>query len=86
MLPQGLKDNDISNFPTSYFNPCRRDKWNVACVVYDTKFPLWVNQGKIRDFACRLPLEASTMNFFIFLNFFLFILMVLVALTVILKV
>ena len=27
---------DISNFPTSYYNPCRRDLWNVACVVYDT--------------------------------------------------
>ena len=41
---------DISNFPTSYFNPCRRDKWNVVCVVYDTtsgKSSLWVNHGKI---------------------------------------
>ena len=27
---------DISNFPTSYYNPCRKDKWNVVCVVYDT--------------------------------------------------
>ena len=27
---------DVSNFPTSYFNPCRRDKWNVVCVVYVT--------------------------------------------------
>ena len=26
---------DISNFPTSYYNPCRKDKWNVGCVVYD---------------------------------------------------
>ena len=24
---------DISNFPTSYYNPCRMDKWNVACVT-----------------------------------------------------
>ena len=58
---------DISNFPTSYFNPCRKDKWNVACVVYDTtsgKSSLWVNHGKIRDFACRLPLKASTLNLF----------------------
>ena len=58
---------DISNFPTSYYNPCRRDKWNVACVVYDTtsgKSSLWVNHGKIRDFACRLPLRASTLNLF----------------------
>ena len=58
---------DISNFPTSYFNPCRRNKWNVVCVVYDTtsgKSSLWVNHGKIRDFACRLPLKASTLNLF----------------------
>ena len=56
---------DISNFPTSYFRPCRRDKWNVICVVYDTtsgKSSLWVNHGKIRDFACHLPLKASTLN------------------------
>ena len=55
----------ISNFPTSYFNPCRRDKWNVVCVVYDTtsgKFSLRVNHGKIRDFACHLPLRASTLK------------------------
>ena len=58
---------DISNFPTSYFSPCRRDKWNVVRVVYDTtsgKSPLWVNHGKIRDFACRLPSKASTLNLF----------------------
>ena len=58
---------DISKFPTSYFNPCRRDKWNVVCVVYDTtsgKSSLWVNHRKIRDFACRLPLRASTLNLF----------------------
>ena len=49
----------ISNFPTSYYN--------VVCVVYDTtsgKSLLWVNHGKIRDFACRLPLRASTLNLF----------------------
>ena len=37
---------DITNFPTSYCNPCRKDKWNVVCVVYDTnsiKSSLWVN-------------------------------------------
>ena len=27
---------DISNFPTSYNNPCGKDRWNVVCVVYDT--------------------------------------------------
>ena len=42
---------DISNFPTSYYNPCWKDKCNVVCVVYDTtsgKSSLWVNHGKIR--------------------------------------
>ena len=24
---------DISNFPTSYYTPCRKGKWNVDCVV-----------------------------------------------------
>ena len=58
---------DISIVPTSYYNPCRRDTWNVVCVVCDTtsgKSPLWVNHGKIRDFACRLLLRASTLNLF----------------------
>ena len=56
---------DISNFPTRYYNPCRKDKGNVVCVVYNTtygKSSIWVNHGKIRDFACRLPLKASTSN------------------------
>ena len=58
---------DISNFPISYYNPCRKDKWNVVCVVYDTtsgKSSLWVNHGMIRDFTCRLPLKAGTLNLF----------------------
>ena len=58
---------DISNFPTSYYNLCRRDLWNVVCVVYDAtsgKSSLWVNHGKIRDFACRLPLRGSTLSLF----------------------
>ena len=29
---------DNSNFPTSYYNPCRKDKWNVGCVVYDIPY------------------------------------------------
>ena len=56
---------DISNFPTSYFNPCRKDKLNVVCVVYDNtsgRSSLWVNRVRIRDFACRLTLRASTLN------------------------
>ena len=64
---------DISNFSTSYYNPCRKDKWNVVCIVYDTtsgKSSQWVNHGKIRDFARRLPLKASTLNLFIKLNRF----------------
>ena len=35
--------------------------------MYDAtngKSSLWVNHGKIRDFACRLPLQASTLNLF----------------------
>ena len=35
--------------------------------MYDTtssKSSLWVNHGKIRDFACRLPLKVSTLNLF----------------------
>ena len=58
---------DISNFPTSYYNPCRNDRWNVVCVVYDTtpgKSSLCGNHGKIRYVACRLPLKASTLNLF----------------------
>ena len=58
---------DISIFPTSYYNPCRKDKWNVVCVVHDITTSissLWVNHGKVRDFACRLPLKASTLNLF----------------------
>ena len=56
---------DISNYPTSYYNPCRRDGWNVVCVICDTtssKSSLWVNHVKICDFACRLPLKLSTLN------------------------
>ena len=58
---------DISNFPTSYYNPCQKDKWNVVCVVYGItsgKSSLWVNHGKICDFACCLPLKPSTLNLF----------------------
>ena len=58
---------DITNFPTSYYYPCRKDMRNVVCVMYDTtsgKSSLCVNHGKIRDFACRLPLGASTLNLF----------------------
>ena len=39
---------------------------NIVCVVYGTtsgKSSLWVNHGKIRDFACRLPM-TSTQNLF----------------------
>ena len=35
--------------------------------MYDTtsgKSSLWVNHGKIRDFAYRLPLKTSTLNLF----------------------
>ena len=56
---------DISNFPTSYYNTCQMDRWNVVCVVDNTtssKSLLWVNHGKICDIACRLPLKPSTLK------------------------
>ena len=52
---------DISNFPISYYNPCRRDKWNVVCVVYDItsgNSSLCVNHGKICKF--RVPSTLET--------------------------
>ena len=33
-------------------------------VHYSGKSSLWVNHGKIGDFACRLPLRASRLNLF----------------------
>ena len=41
--------------------------------MYDTtsgKSSLWVNHGKICDFACRLPLRASTLNLFNWVVYF----------------
>ena len=58
---------DISNLPTSYYNPCRKDRWNVVGVVYDTtssKSSQWVNHGKICDAVCHLPLKPSMWNLF----------------------
>ena len=58
---------DISNFPTSYYNTCQKDRWNDVCIVYDTtssKSSLWVNHGMICDLACRLPLKPSTLSLF----------------------
>ena len=34
------------------------------CLCSTSKSLLWVNHGKIRDFACRLPLKSSTLNLF----------------------
>ena len=54
---------DISNFPTSNYNPCRKDKWNVVCLVYDItsgKSSLWVNHGKIS----RAVYPSTTLNLF----------------------
>ena len=28
-----LDNMDISNFPTSHYNPCQKERWNVVCVV-----------------------------------------------------
>ena len=58
---------DVSNFPTSYHYPCQKDRSNVVCAVYGTtssKSSLWVNHGKICDFACRLLIKPSTLNSF----------------------
>ena len=58
---------DILNFPTSYYNPCQKDRLNIVCVVYDTtssKFSLWVNHGKICDFTWCLSIKPSTLNLF----------------------
>ena len=54
---QGKKQSyykDIHTFPTSAKDPCEIGRWNVACIVFDTKTPsnssLWVNHGKICNF------------------------------------
>ena len=43
---------DISNFPTSNYNPCQNG-------TTSGKSSLWVNHGKLCDFACRLPLNLA---------------------------
>ena len=57
----------IFRISLSVTNPCRKNRWDVACVVYDTtsgKSSLWVNHGNICDFACLLPLKPSPLNLF----------------------
>ena len=36
----------------------------MLCMTTSGKSSLWINHGKIRDFACRLPLKAGTLNLF----------------------
>ena len=59
---------DISNFPTSYYNPCRKDIWNVVCLTFDVKTPsnssLCVNHGKICNFTCHTPMRDCAINFY----------------------
>ena len=57
---------DISNFPTSYYNSCQKDRWNVVRVMHDTTSTksLWENHGNVCDFACRLPIKPSALNLF----------------------
>ena len=47
---------DITHFPNSYYNPCLPDRWNVLCIVYDTKHPessaVLLNNGKLLNFTC----------------------------------
>ena len=40
------------------------ERINGTCLCSVHKSSLWVNHEKIRDFACRLPLKASTLNLF----------------------
>ena len=43
------------------------DRWKVVCAVFVTtssKSSLWVNHGRICDFACRQTLKPSTLNLF----------------------
>ena len=54
----------ISNFPTSYYNPCQNGSWNVVYDTTSSKSSLWVNHGKICDFACRLTIKPGTLNLF----------------------
>ena len=60
---------DISNFSSSYHNPCEVGKWNVLCIIYKTKHPkesaIWLNHGKLQEFTCHLPpMPATELNFF----------------------
>ena len=58
---------DVSDFPTSYYNPCRTGIWNVVCITFDVKTPsnssLWVNRGKICNFTCHTPMRDCSVNF-----------------------
>ena len=53
---------------TSYYNPCLPDRWNVLCIVYDTKHPessaVWLNNGKLLNFTCPTAKESGQLNLF----------------------
>ena len=63
-----IKMLDIDVFHTSYHNPCEAGRWNVLCIIFNTKFPkassVWLNHGKLLDFECRVPMPATERNFF----------------------
>ena len=59
---------DITHFPNSYYNPCLSDRWNVLCIIYDTKRPessaVWLNNGKLLNFTCPTAKESGQLNLF----------------------
>ena len=54
---------DITHFPNSYYNPCLPDRWNVPCIIYDTKHPessvVWLNNGKLLNLTCPTAKESG---------------------------
>ena len=54
---------DVKDFPTSYYNPCQKGKWNVVCVMYDqtgkaNASALWVNHEKVCNLTSQLPVNS----------------------------
>ena len=46
---------NITEFPTSYHNPCLPDRWNLICAEYNRgvhsrKSSIWVNGSKLANF------------------------------------
>ena len=56
---------DIHTFPTSANNPCEIGRWNVACIVFDTKKTQIHHYGSImeRFVISHVILHSTTANF-----------------------